>query len=473
MPPHKSRYRYKSVNQRAAASLGLMNRVKEIKKASIYSNRSFDEVEAERKILEMAQAIPHQYNFLTAWETRYIALCGGVGSGKTWAVCAKTLLLAFKSQGLDLLFFEPSLPLLSDIAMPQFDALLEALNVPYTMRKTPRPEYRLHLRGGDTRILLRSMENWTRILGINSAACVIDEVDTVSPSVAEKAVVNIQARCRVGATKQKLVFGSTPEGYKFLYDFFHVNDDETKLLIQGKTKDNPYLADGFVEDLEAKYPPALVKAYLEGEFVNLETALVFSEYNPDINCTNIAEADYNDVIVFGCDFNIHSSMACFGVIRPGVEGQILHIFMEKRLNDTHAIAEFVRNRFGRYLNEGRVICYPDASGQRGSTSATETDHDILRNVGIKVISGRKNPPVSTIIAHANNCFHRKQIMINRARCRELDQVCSTWGYDESLKPIKKRGGRDDPSNLGDALKYLVYGALPRVGASLRQGARWR
>ena len=464
---------FKNINRNAASSLGLFKKAEKLKKRAALSNRDFDIERCEQQILEMAKAIPHQYNFLTSWDTKYIGLCGGFGCGKSWSLAAKAVLFAFRTPGQDIIFFAPSLPLINDITVPAFHKLFEQVEMPYTYRKTPRPDFFLHLPQGDTRVLLRSMEVYQRIVGINACAVLADEIDTCPQHLAEKAMVNIQARVRVSNIHQTIAVGSTPEGHAWMYNFFEVEADDSKKLVRGRTRNNPYLAPGFIEDLEAKYPPSLIKAYLEGQFVNLATATVFAEYDRVANNTNVSEPKPDEVICIGCDFNVKTVMAVIGVVRRGENGQVLHIFREHRASDTYDLAGWIAKTYERWVGAKKVAVYPDCTGNREYTSSTETDHQILRERGLNVFVRKKNPPVAETINHVNNCLHKKMLMVNSVRCFELSACLEQWSYGEDLRPIKGKGDKKDLSNIGDALRYLTFGAMPRENSRVRNIKRWR
>jgi hypothetical protein len=117
-----------------------------------------------------------------------------------------------------------------------------------------------------------------------------------------------------------------------------------------------------------------------------------------------------------------------------------------------------------------VTCHPDASGSHASTSATESDHDILRNAGIKVVAERRNPPVAETIAHTNLHIHACSVLVNPTACPETLQSLENWGYDESYRPMK--GGKHDLSHAGDALRYLIWHTMPRATAHFSR-PRWR
>ena len=75
--------------------------------------------------------------------------------------------------------------------------------------------------------MCRSFENWSRIIGLNLAWVLADEIDTVSPSIADRAFPRILARLRSGNQRQ---FGvaSTPEGFRWMWNTFGSNEAKTK-----------------------------------------------------------------------------------------------------------------------------------------------------------------------------------------------------------------------------------------------------
>jgi hypothetical protein len=216
---------------------------------------------------------PGQLAFVDDTSTQIIGISAGYGAGKTRSLCAKAVHLAAANQGFIGAVMEPTGPLIRDIWLTDFDDFLEAYDIPYSFRASPLPEYTLHLPGGDTKILCRSFESWTRIIGLNLAWVLCDEIDTVAPSIASKAFPKILGRLRAGNVRQ---FGaaSTPEGFRWMWNTFGSDDAQQRAdrkLIKMRTADNPHLPPDFIERLQANYDPQLLRAYLDGEFVNLTT----------------------------------------------------------------------------------------------------------------------------------------------------------------------------------------------------------
>ena len=392
-------------------------------------------------------------------------------SGKTHSLVAKQLLLCFRSQGFTHLFLEPTIPLIDDVALPKWNEMLERYSIPHTFKASPRPSFKLLLPGGETPVLLRSMENYERLIGVNAASIATDETDTTRAETAEKAMIKLQGRVRVGNCPQ-IAAASTPEGYGWMYTFFEEQKADNKRLYRGKSEDNPHLDPGFVEDLKLKYHPQLIKAYLNGEFVNLESATVFYEFDRNLHTTGVFLPERNERIVFGADFNVGQCHAVYGVIRPGSGGQQLHCFAESKVSDTFALVAYLREKYPHHLASGLITCYPDASGKHDSTSSTQSDHEILASAGVQVVAERKNPPIAETLAHANVHMHRGLILLNPTTCHNTISSAERWSYDsKTLKPSK--GGATDYSHAGDALRYLIWQVFQRAGMRAGHGGRWR
>jgi hypothetical protein len=411
------------------------------------------------------------YDFHVPALNHYIA--DGVvhhNSGKSYASVIKSILLAFRSPGKQHIYLEPTYGMINTVALPTWFKVLDAYNIPYTYRAAPPPKIYLHLPGGKTEIIMLPLLNYERLVGINAASAVVDEADTVKQEIAEAALVKLQGRVRVGGCPQ-ICFASTPEGRKFIWSFFEKEKSDDKALYRADTRQNPHIDENYVLDLMQKYPPHLVEAYVKGEFVNLETATVFSEYDRIEHRSTVFHAENGEVILIGADFNIGKCSSVYAVMRRSPAGQILHVFDEHIARDTFSLAEHIKKKYAAHLMRNMIIIYPDSSGSHGSTSSTMSDHDILRECGAKVIADRRNPPIAETVAHANNCFHKNQLYINDSTCNDLVEVCENWSYDATLKPAK--GGRIDYSHFGDALRYLVWQSIERPGVGLGRGQRWR
>jgi hypothetical protein len=393
---------------------------------------------------------PGQLAFVDDSDTQIIGISAGYGAGKTRALCAKAVMLAAANQGFIGAVMEPTGPLIRDIWQNDFENFLEAYEIPYTFRASPLPEYMLHLPGGDTKILCRSFENWSRIIGLNLAWVLADEIDTVTPSIANKAFPKILGRLRSGNVRQ---FGaaSTPEGFRWMWNTFGSEDAKGRAdrkLIKMRSADNPHLPPDFIERLEANYDPNLLRAYLDGEFVNLTTGTIYDRFSRDKHVVaELLDLD-REPLRIGVDFNVGNMSAVIG-IRTG--SSLLVIDEISGAHDTDALAQEIQARYP----QRRIYIYPDASGGNRSTNASQTDIQILESYGMSNQSPRANPPVRDRVAAVQALLEngKGQVRLTiHQHCKRLIECLELQCYTDKGDPDKDAGH----DHMNDALGYLVW-----------------
>ena len=335
---------------------------------------------------------PQQQQFFDN-QNEIVGLSAGYGAGKTRSLCAMALKLMAQNVGFIGAILEPTGPLLRDIWQTDFDQFLEHYEIPYSFRASPLPEYVVHLKEGDCKLLCRSFENWSRIIGLNLAFCLADEIDVVSPTICDKAFPKILGRLRAGNVRQ-FCAASTPEGFRWLYNTFGTDEARERTdreLIKMRSEDNPHLPQDFLERMRANYDPSMLAAYLNGEFVNLTTGMVYSRFTREQNVTNIKPDIGLEPLRIGIDFNIQNTNAVIGI----VQDQKLLIFDEiSAAYDTDSLAQTIKSRYPM----NKIYVYPDASGGNRSTNASQTDIEILSGYGFSNQSPRSNPPVRDRVA---------------------------------------------------------------------------
>jgi len=406
---------------------------------------------------------PGQLAFVDDNTTQIIGISAGYGAGKTRALAAKAVTLAAANQGFIGAVMEPTGPLIRDIWQTDFEAFLEHYEIPYTFRASPLPEYMLHLPGGDTKILCRSFENWSRIIGLNLAWVLADEIDTVAPSIANKAFPKILGRLRSGNVRQ---FGaaSTPEGFRWMWNTFGSDEARSRSdrhLIKMRTADNPHLPPDFIERLQANYDPSLLRAYLDGEFVNLTTGQVYDRFDRAKHVITTVPNTDDEPLRVGIDFNVANMSAVIGV-RSG--GSLLITDEISGAHDTDALAAEIRRRYATR----RIYIYPDASGGNRSTNATQTDIAILESYGMSNQSPRANPPVRDRVAAVQALLEngKGQVRLQvAAHCKRLIECLELQCYTEKGDPDKDAGF----DHMNDALGYLVWREFNPLHAGAGRG----
>ena len=303
--------------------------------------------------------LPAQREFISDSQHRILGYIGGFGSGKSFALCAKAIFLALQNPNTTAMIAEPSFPMIRSVFMPAMDLVLAKWDIPHEFRISPQPEYTLHLPHGSVTLLCQSAENWQRVRGQNISFVLWDECDTSPPDVAAKASEMFLARMRVGQVNQ-LAVASTPEGFRWAYRTFVENAAEDKRIIHVKTRDNPNLPEDFIASLERNYPPQLIAAYLEGNFVNLASYSLYPDFDRDVHYTDATPTDL-DTIYIGIDLNVGHCVTQH-LIRKGDE---FHFFNEKIYRDTQEIAQGLADMYPQHFETQRLVLIPMQRLSRG------------------------------------------------------------------------------------------------------------
>jgi hypothetical protein len=393
---------------------------------------------------------PGQRAFVDDDKTEILGISAGYGAGKTRALAAKSVFMAAANQGFTGCVMEPTGPLIRDIWQADFEGFLEQYEIPYTFRASPLPEYLLHFPGGDSKLLCRSFENYSRIIGLNLAYILCDEIDTVNPAICTRAFPKILGRLRAGNVRQ-FSAASTPEGFRWMWNTFGTEEAqqrEDRKLIRMRSADNPYLPQDFIERLQANYDPSLLQAYLEGQFCNLTTGQVYDRFDRTKHVTNSIPDVSMEPLRVGVDFNIGNMSAVIGV-RLGEN--LLLIDEISGAHDTDAMAQEIRLR----ANGRQVYVYPDASGGNRSTNASRTDIQILESYGFSNQSPKANPPIRDRVASVQALLENGKGEVKlqvAANCKRTIECLELQSYTEAGDPDKDAGY----DHMNDALGYLVY-----------------
>lgn len=427
------------------------------------------------------ELFPHQYDFVTDVEHRYIALRAGLGSGKSFAFCAKALHLAAVNCEIVGdhvgIICEPTYPLITDVLIPTMEEVLEYCDIEdYDVKKTGgTPEMRVEFATGVCTMKMRSAENFRRLIGINAAWAGIDEMDTIDSKIQEAMWVRINARVRKkGAIRQTFVT-STPEGYRFMNTFFVEKPLKDKKLaekvrvIQASTLDNPELDEETVNDYRANMTDEQVQAWIYGNVINMTTGRIYKKFDR-ITCKStmtIAEIRKSvegkidrwgrqqplPELHIGMDFNLNKTAAIVHIIDD--KGNAHAVDEMVNFLDTERVVEEIKIRYGDF----KINMYPDSSGKNRSHANATADTDIilLKKAGFIVHYDSVNPPVRDRINTMNVAFQTGKYLVNPDTCPQYTQCLERQTYDDKTGEPDKS---NDLDHAPDAGGYFVYRKFP-------------
>jgi hypothetical protein len=394
---------------------------------------------------------------------RYPLFLGGYGSGKSYILILDACFNALNVSGVNIHLYSPTFDQLRLNLFPRFIEMFTYFGI---MMDYSKSTYSIRLQNGSY-IYLRSLTVPERIIGYESYISYIDELDTLPMHKAEQCFNNIVARTRQkvnGERPGKVKVYSTPEGYNFLYHRYEKNrPSEEYYIIRSKTDDNPYMDKEYIQSLKDTFTPIQVKAYLNAEFVNMNSGNVYSYFDRDKHHTD-RTIQKNDILYIGVDFNIGG---CVGVVF--VIDNIPMIVDEFLATDTFELAEHIRET---YLSDHVVKVYPDSSGNSRKTSSRDTDIGILRRAGIKnIYVNNSNPLIKDRVNSVNRLFYNNQLKINTNTCPETTEALETHAYDEKTGKPLKYNNHPSVDDYNDAVGYFVHNKYPIVINKIRQSKK--
>lgn len=414
---------------------------------------------------------------------------GGYGSGKSYMLetCATRDLL--QNPGANLAIYCPTYDLLKLNIIPRIIAMLDELKLFHIYHKG---DHIITVLGYGS-IIFRSMDNPDRIIGYEVFRSHADEIDLLEQKKAElvwnriiarnrQKVVNpewrkAQTRYMEGATTVKPVTDdysgdtyykigkklikkyqpnrvsayTTPESFGFTYNRWKHKPAPGYEYVVAPTYSNPHLDESYIQSLRDTYTAQMVKAYIEGMWVNLTSGSVYPYFDREVHHTETTLKP-KEPLHIGMDFNVTDMCATVHVVRKGILYCVDELF---GLLDTPDMCEQINEKYPNH----NITIYPDASGSgTTSKSASTSDITLLRDAGFKIRAHKKNPLIKNRVASMNKRFEIRKYYVNTRRCPEYTRALEQQPYDDHGKP-KKDGDLD---NRNDGAGYLMNFMFPIV-----------
>ena len=368
----------------------------------------------------------------------YKLLIGGYGSGKTYIGALRSLYLSFVNSPIPGMYVSPSYSLSQKTIIITLKEIMDRSEMNYTYNQQ-RNEFRIH--NWDGVIWVGSGDNPDSLRGPNLAWAGIDE-----PFIQKKDVFDqMVARVRHTESDHREIFlTGTPEALNWGYQLSSRTDMDLG-IVTGSTLENTHLPQDYKENLLSAYSDEQIQAYVHGQFVNLTQGRVYKDFSRE-HITSLKTDGWD--IAAGIDFNVDALSA---IVFAYTKNHI-HVFDEIRLKNsgTYDLSEILKEKYPR------IKVFPDATGSARKTSASQSDHDILRQAGFQVMAERKNPPVRDRVNAVNRVFRKNMASVENCPNLIMDLERNVWRNGD----IDKRD--PDQTHASDAFGYAVHWLFPLV-----------
>lgn len=353
------------------------------------------------------------------------AIIGGLGSGKSRGGTMRAVIKLLKCKGSNVGYYMPTYDLLKLRAMPGVEDDLKMLGLQYKLNKN---DYAIEVAGYGA-IYFRSYDRPERIIAYETAHSIVDELDTLPKEKASLVWRKISERNRSKCGEPNTIgCVTTPDqGFSgFIYDKWYKKQQPGYEVIKAPTYSNPYLPDGYIDQIRANYDPLLADMYIEGEIVNLSDKKVYHFFDRTQHHSDREIVDGERIHVT-IDFNIGGCCSNVYIL----DGNTPIAVDEFVSHDTY---DFVNN-LNRYKGH-KITVYPDASGKAGRTNATESDIEIIKGAGYFVDAPNSNPAVRDRINCMNAKLSKDEFRVNTRKCPELTTALEHQGYTDKGEPEK-------------------------------------
>jgi len=206
---------------------------------------------------------PHQLEFVHS-KKRYVLNSGGVGSGKTYSIVIKTLLLIANYPGIFILIGAQTYPLLRDTTLREF------LNVvPDDIIQSYNKTQQHFIFKNKSEVIFRSFDDPNKLKSLNLGACGIEEMTDINEEIFK------MIRTRMRQDKMPgCIFGATNPGTfgNWVYKTFIESPIDNSEVIYSVSADNLYLPGEYLKDLESmkKTNPEYYERMVMGKWGMLE-----------------------------------------------------------------------------------------------------------------------------------------------------------------------------------------------------------
>lgn len=429
--------------------------------------------------------MPKQREFLST-PRRAACFCGGVGSGKTVALCTAAILNSAADPNGFSLIGRLNMPALENSTMKSFLEL-----VPETYGKWEPTAKRFRFMNGHEIIFKHLDMADPKISGhiksMNLSAAYVDE----ATEIAEDIYLLLLSRLRrKTAPRQVLRMATNPAGHDWVWRrFFNPERDERlhdNLGITVSTFDNPFLPAEYIENLRNQYPDDWAQRYLYGSFSDFSD-LIYKEFGDHTHTWQVngdyaifgggSEPPLHWPVIVGIDIGSDSGHDPWAISVIAIAPDARLFQFAEVYGNNMLIAEVAR-QLKPHL-EGRKIygiAYDYANRQAGAVELPE--HGIYGQPADKDVTAGlfKTAQYFHIDQRLVHPFHPERVhgspyFMVRSDCQHTIQEIAAykWARDRSGNPTGDPS--HEHSHSPDAIRYAIHTFRP-LPAELKVKKVW-
>lgn len=396
-----------------------------------------------------------QAQFCTDYFTRFLYMSGGYGSGKTYALVMKMLILMDKNPGIPGGLLSPTTKMFKRDVLPTIRLICGDAGIEFYWKSQDGELYFPATKS--TVYVYHAEDNGASIAGANLGWFVVNEASLCSWEAIKAAF----ARVRVKKVPfPQIAMSGTPAEFNWVYQFFIEEAKTDRRIIFASSKGNKHTAAWYVEMLESSYDAISRQQFVDGLFIPRTGNRFLHTFNRHQHVTELATRVAGAQVLVKVDFNVNPMVATLSSWVPHSKVPI-RMFEEIRLAgaDTYQLSATVADTLGPGWESS--IIFPDPAGNARKTSAKDliTDIKIMKNFGFTDQRFKSRPVLKDGYFAANNLFDKNCVAIH-PKCKGFIADAEQVKLKDGLFEMDKR----DPQRTHalDGFKNMAELLYPAV-----------
>lgn len=236
--------------------------------------------------LKKSQFVPKFYPLLLDYSKRWEVYMGSAGSAKSYFITQK-IIIRCCNEKIKVLVCRRTGTTIRNTCFSLFkDLLMKWKLLPYI--KIRETDFNIKFPNG-SEIIFIGLDEETKLLSLNDIGCIfIEEAFEVPKPIVEQ----LNLRLRGNTSNQQILMAFNPISKNhWLYDFCENNPPSSFRYTHSTYKDNPFLNDEYIAELEELYTrnPAKARVFCDGEWgVDVEGLVITNWHKMDFDAMSLA-----------------------------------------------------------------------------------------------------------------------------------------------------------------------------------------
>lgn len=222
--------------------------------------------------------VPKFYPMLLDYSHRWEVYMGSAGSAKSYFITQKLIIRCCREK-VKILVCRRTATTIRNTCFSLFKDILAKWKLT-SFVKIRESDFRISFPNG-SEIIFMGLDEETKLLSLNGLAAIfIEEAYEVPKAIVEQ----LNLRLRGASPNQQIIMAFNPISKNhWLYDFCEVNPPSSFIFSHSTYKDNPFLNDAYVHELEELYTrnPAKARIFCDGEWGVDSEGLVITNWHKE------------------------------------------------------------------------------------------------------------------------------------------------------------------------------------------------